>query len=591
MQDLLSTLLLSELQFRQSILDRLSALEATAPIPGPKGDRGEKGDRGDVGPKGDPGVDGKDGLPGLAGPKGDKGDPGIPGPQGPVGPQGPKGEAGGPTPTEPPPSPLPPVVPPPGTRKTFYISAQSGNDANDGLSEATPKRHAGLAAELLDPVVGGEILLKRGDVWDWHDGTWGGLWFPKAAASVYGGGKNNIRIGCYGDPSLPRPKLVNGAVRFFNDKNVIVEDLDLVFAPDAIGSFGINWLGAAPENVTIRRCHIKGFVVGIQAVGPDKDGKRTKNVLLQDCVIEYCGSQGILFDSLDDVVIEDCVFDHNGWQNPDEDNPFNQNMYIQYTCTGVVTRRNIIARASANGLQQRPGGLCEDNLFLANPIGMLNTGTGITRGNVVLDTRDLHDQDRGWAISLEYLVDMECYDNIVADGQDGSAPEAFLVMNVDEKKFKRLSFHHNIMWGYSSSHPHADPINLHFASRLNGIVEIHDNVFGPNGFGGAGYTGKMVMSDFPLTTHIFANNVYSGDTFYLDGSVITKKAWLDATKESELPVPSYSDPQRTIETYMASLGRTPTLEFFMEEAKKGLHKASDVINYIRAGFDLPPRIS
>jgi len=46
------------------VLDRVDVLEATAPVPGPKGDRGEKGDRGPAGPRGamgPPGISGSGG--------------------------------------------------------------------------------------------------------------------------------------------------------------------------------------------------------------------------------------------------------------------------------------------------------------------------------------------------------------------------------------------------------------------------------------------------------------------------------------------------------------------------------------------------
>jgi hypothetical protein len=57
---------------------RTKALEARAPIPGPKGDLGPPGPQGDAGPQG------------PRGPKGEKGDPG---PQGLAGPMGEKGDA------------------------------------------------------------------------------------------------------------------------------------------------------------------------------------------------------------------------------------------------------------------------------------------------------------------------------------------------------------------------------------------------------------------------------------------------------------------------------------------------------------------
>lgn len=70
------------------ILERLAAIEARSPIPGPpgpKGDKGEKGEDGPIGlagPIGPVGPPGDRGESGVAGEKGDKGDPGERGERG-----------------------------------------------------------------------------------------------------------------------------------------------------------------------------------------------------------------------------------------------------------------------------------------------------------------------------------------------------------------------------------------------------------------------------------------------------------------------------------------------------------------------------
>ena len=58
---------------------RIAALEARAPVPGPQGERGESGAPGEPGPTGEPGPCGADGQ---QGPQGEAGPPGPPGPQG-----------------------------------------------------------------------------------------------------------------------------------------------------------------------------------------------------------------------------------------------------------------------------------------------------------------------------------------------------------------------------------------------------------------------------------------------------------------------------------------------------------------------------
>ena len=76
---------------------------------------------------------------------------------------------------------------------TYYVDASTGNDSNNGLSEATPWRSLNRVnnPQNYNPPVafqpGDQILLKRGETW------YGGIWFK------YSGEEGNpITIGAYG---------------------------------------------------------------------------------------------------------------------------------------------------------------------------------------------------------------------------------------------------------------------------------------------------------------------------------------------------------------------------------------------------------
>lgn len=75
------------------ITERVSTLEARAPVPGPAGPAGADGAPGAPGPKGDPGEAGPEGP---QGPRGETGPEGLPGPRGETGEQGPAGPQGEP---------------------------------------------------------------------------------------------------------------------------------------------------------------------------------------------------------------------------------------------------------------------------------------------------------------------------------------------------------------------------------------------------------------------------------------------------------------------------------------------------------------
>lgn len=90
-----------------------------------------------------------------------------------------------------------PSAPPLAT--TYYFST-SGSDANDGLSEATPKLSLSLMASLLQPGV--TIRLKRGDT----------FYVPGIALRFTALGNATsapMTIGAYGDAALPRPTIAD----------------------------------------------------------------------------------------------------------------------------------------------------------------------------------------------------------------------------------------------------------------------------------------------------------------------------------------------------------------------------------------------
>lgn len=98
-------------------------------------------------------------------------------------------------------------------------------------------------------------------------------------------------------------------------------------------------------------------------------------------------SQGLYTHNVKGALIEQNLFDHNGW-NEDvvgaEPTIFNHNIYIQTTSADVVVRDNIITRGASHGLQLRPGGVAEGNLLVDNSLGFFLAGLGVAADNVVL---------------------------------------------------------------------------------------------------------------------------------------------------------------------------------------------------------------
>src|SRR5207244_578486 len=83
-------------------------------------------------------------------------------------------------------------------------------------------------------------------------------------------------------------------------------------------------------------------------------------------------SQGLYASGVADLVIEQNVFDHNGWNASipgAEATIFNRNVYLQYDNGPVTFVGNISANSSSEGAQFRSGGTVTDNLFVRDSAG------------------------------------------------------------------------------------------------------------------------------------------------------------------------------------------------------------------------------
>jgi hypothetical protein len=108
------------------------------------------------------------------------------------------------------------------TPVTYYFST-SGDDANDGLSPAHPKRSLSLVPSLLRGCT--TLLLRRGDVWSEPALLWD---FSNKSGTALA----PMRIGSYGEASQALPVVVVSAttarvIRARNTHFLTIENLEL----------------------------------------------------------------------------------------------------------------------------------------------------------------------------------------------------------------------------------------------------------------------------------------------------------------------------------------------------------------------------
>lgn len=121
--------------------------------------------------------------------------------------------------------------------------------------------------------------------------------------------------------------------------------------------------------------------------------------VITDAYRSTANAQGGLFNGIDGLIFDDNVMDHNGWYaNRDDGGPLtsgwsddlSQNVYITAHVPNsseaidntrderpfLKFRNNIMARASASGIQQRRGGVFNDNLLWQCPFPYMAGGPG-----------------------------------------------------------------------------------------------------------------------------------------------------------------------------------------------------------------------
>lgn len=190
-----------------------------------------------------------------------------------------------------------------------------------------------------------------------------------------------IYIGAYGDGPDP---VLNAQVNMYQaiSSHVVIEGLQITdgvqslggknFLVDDVASTGMwniqNVDGFTMRNVEILDTHREDPHVGADYWHPSLNRM-----------------QGIFVSGSQDVLIENTLFDHNGWEEGynwdltgDHQPPsyYSHNVYMSHTNTGVTFRDNIAMRGASFGAQIRSGGFLEDNLFLDN-----NYGFGVANGN------------------------------------------------------------------------------------------------------------------------------------------------------------------------------------------------------------------
>jgi hypothetical protein len=455
--------------------------------------------------------------------------------------------------------------------RVIYVS-QDGDDDNDGLSPATPLRTPMAGYHKLRRGYPDWLLFKAGDTFT---GKIDNL-------SKHGRSPSERQvIGVYGEG--PRPKMlvyegtwIGKNFQSYAD-NLAIVGLHLVAAgrdpddpnwtgapkPNAWAGAGIGILGKV-DSVLMEDLVIEHFSGGIVLQSDENHGYQTNMVVRRCVIIDSYGhwdssvgghSQGMYVQYTKGLVIDETVIDRNGWEPRVEGaqrTKFNHNIYVQTCAEETAIRNSIITRGSSHGLQLRGGGEVYNNLFVGNALGFFTAlRDSVIRSNVVLksDDIDLETAPRGYGFSILPCLNAVVENNIVSQ-------------KVGEADFAEAI---GVVWERPS---------IEWLDGRDFKVTLRDN-------------------------KIYQWPRYDGrdSSLYIDGAakvLANERNALD-TLSGGSDDPPWVDPERDVESYMATLGKPASLDAFVDAAAnrpRGVwypqYTADAVNHYIRRGFDTAP---
>jgi len=511
----------------------------------------------------------------------------------------------------------------PADARIIYVSDTDGNDASaqvyapgDAQVGGNPFLPAGViqayktisaARTQLRNGFPDWILLKKGDTFsDQHFGT----------LNISGRNANEpMLFGSYGS-SPQRPRVLTGAAHLiaFSGAASYIALSGLYAEPHtrsgADEPSAVYILNAPFRSFLVEDCYFSRFSMQITvqdysgAPGYTHSGFTARRNIIADGYKTGGGGGGVYMHRVDSILFEENLIDHNGWNAgiPGAGaSGFSHNTYFQSSCSNLVFRNNIVSRASAVGIGARCGGQVENNLLLYNPRnifmgsfdpGQINWPTEGVSGdisyNVVLGAR-VESFDAGNGITIDRVRNVNVHHNIVAHFTDTGTYNTAIGLDHTENVhiLKNIIYR----WGNNQTSGFDIGSGIQFGGNRAGTNRVDSNdIQLPNPQAYCVNTNGS-FSTLSFSANRYHNVVNAADWF----AAGNYSSWLSASSEtgSAQQQVSYSDPERNIATYLASVGGSGGLQEFINlrrQMAKGSwderYTAQRVNNYIREGFGM-----
>lgn len=510
-----------------------------------------------------------------------------------------------------------------------YVDPVGGNNSNSGLSSSAPKKTllgSGGAWGLITSGDPDHLYFKTGTTCTENFPT-----LNKSGRSA----TEPLVIGAYGDLSLGRPVIsgfdaTNSNIVVYiatGSQNPSIQHVwvrDIAFLPPAGGGYNIAVYGATIHDINFEGCEFSNrgvlFTAEPSPSASYDNWNFYRNIFRNADAGDASHHIGVYINGCTNLSFYENVFFNNG-MGPLQSNGrfgagatiYNHNCYFKPTTTGAVFVRNLSIAGASHGVQMRGGGLCEDNIFSHNGIGIMMGGgnddhdelpggsTGVVRGNAVLRGRYINSVNAyGWAMEFKnsnasgYLVE----DNIISSALE-MYQDVSIEFDGEHGALRNVTFQDNVQSNW--------PGNLFFnnGGSQSGHI-VRRNVFQDSGGAFSSNANTTLVDLYTSSTAMctFTDNEYydqgSPNAWYVAGNRVGLTQWKSLTGETGATFAQHSfpDASRTCETYAATKGLSSTIQAFAQAAMDrvrrdrwdGTFTATDVLSYLRVGFglDSPP---
>lgn len=497
----------------------------------------------------------------------------------------------------------------------IYVSNSDGNDADDGLTEATAKATLTAGKALLRDGFPDWLLLKAGDTWTNENfGTW-----SKSGLDA----TNPMLVSSYGTGARPLIKTgTNGCLTFSNANRSHVAFVGLRFwahsrtgseSSTGIAMFQTGGSSLITSNILFEDCYIEGYKDNL-TLQADAGAGTITNIRLRRCIIvdafstTASHSQGLYASGITDLLVEECVFDHNGWSEtvPADATIFNHNSYIN-SCFNAILRNNLYLRSSSIGTKFSTEGVTFDTLLVENCFyieGELGISAGgnspetdlrfidvTLRNNVMLyiGRSQPTGRDLGWCIEIKDWDGGLVENNLLLYQTAAGTPNSFGVKFGGDSE-RNIIVQDNIIYAVQNAGIQV-PIN---ATETGIIIQNNDIQDPTEASQMVDYSGSFGATTF--SGNRYYTTIVSTSWFGVNGANRSYAQWLADSGElsSTNTQVSYPDAGRDEVDYMNSIGASPaTLAQFATAAKanskaswNSAYTANAINAYIRTGYGI-----